>query len=114
GELIARFGPLENLYGKLGELGKSGVSEQRIANKLSEGAEASGLGKKLAAIVCDVPGVHLEVQKADVAKIDWEQGVEYMRRELGFKTIPDKIEKDYLGGPASAKAPDGRGQMKLI
>lgn len=87
-ELIARFGSLENLYRHLGGLGG-------VGKKLAEGAEDAGMGKKLAQIVTDVP-VHLDLDKAGVKGIDWKTGAKYMREELGFKSIPERIEKMYL------------------
>lgn len=91
-ELIAKFGTLENLFGKLGELVKS---DPKLAQKLAEGAEDAGMGKKLATIVTNVP-VHLDLEKAEVGRINWQSGVEYMKTKLGFKSIPEKIEQQYL------------------
>lgn len=88
-DLIAKFGTLEEVYKNLGKL------KPNVAKKLAEGAESAGLGKKLAAIVTDVP-VYLDLAKADVTKINWKAGIEYMRSRLGFKSIPEKIEKEYL------------------
>ncbi len=94
-DLIKKFGTLEELYKNLGEL------DVKTAKKLAEGAEDAGMAKKLAQIVTDVP-VHLDLEKAAVARINWQKGVEFMRQELGFRSIPERIEKEYLG------------QMKLI
>lgn len=116
-DLIAKYGTLENVYKHLGEI------SENTAKKLAEGAESAGLGKKLATIVCDVPGVHLDIEGAQVSKIDWEQGVDYMRGTLGFKSLPERIEKEFLNRTSkptkknekgnSTKASEG-GQMKLI
>lgn len=89
-DLIAKYGTLEELYKNLGKL------EAKTAKKLAEGAEDAGMAKKLATIVTDVP-VRLDLDKAAVAKIDWQKGVEFMRQKLGFKSIPERIEKEYLG-----------------
>lgn len=89
-ELIARFGSLENLYGKLGEL------DPRTAQKLAEGAEDAGLAQKLAKIVCDVP-IRLDLSRANVQNIHWSEGVGYMKEKLGFKSLVARVEKDYLG-----------------
>lgn len=94
-DLIKKFGTLEELYKNLGKV------EPKTAKKLAEGAEDAGMAKKLATIVTDVP-VHLDLDKAAVAKIDWQDGIGFMREKLNFKSIPDRIEKEYLG------------QMKLI
>lgn len=87
--LISKYHTIENLYAHLSELDK------RLAPKLAEGSESAGLGKKLAAIVTDVP-LKFDLAAAAVAKIDWANGVKYMRDHLGFKTISARIEKTYL------------------
>ncbi len=87
--LITKYKTLENLYAHLGDLDKN------VAQKLAEGAESAGLGKKLAVIVTDVP-LKFDLEAAAVSKIDWQSGVDYMRKSLGFKTISDRVEKIYL------------------
>lgn len=91
-ELVAKYGTLENIFRKLGEIGRE---EERLAKKLAEGAEDAGMAKKLAQIVTDVP-VHLNLEKAAISEIDWNLGVKYMKEKLGFKSIPEKIEQQYL------------------
>lgn len=112
-ELIARFGSLENLFGKLDKLVQAGELKETTARKLAEGAEGAGLAKKLAQIVTDVPGVKLELAAAEVEKIDWESGVAFMRQGLGFKSIPERIEKSYMGDERTLKTSDDE-QMKLL
>lgn len=97
--LIAKFETVENLYQHLGNLDKN------VSQKLAEGAESACLGKKLATIVTHVP-LKFDLDAATVTKINWQEGVKYMRTHLGFKTISDRIEKTYL----NKKDP----QMKLI
>lgn len=118
-DLILKFGTLENLYGKLGELGKLGEKEKKIAQKLAAGAESAGMGKKLAQIVCDVPGVHLDWGKARVEGIDWIRGIRFMTESFGFKTIVGRIEKMFLNKTSNAvnQLPNKKrddGQMELI
>lgn len=88
-DLIAQYGTLEEVYKNLGKL------NPKIAKKLAEGAESAGMSKKLATIVTNVP-VPLDLEKARIDKIDWGDGVLYMREKLGFKSIPEKIEREYL------------------
>lgn len=97
-DLIAKFGALENLFDKLDELVKSGELNENTARKLAEGAESAGISQKLARIVTDVPGVDLDLEKAEVSNIDWISGVKFMREKLKWKTIPEKIEKDIVSG----------------
>ncbi|MEK7565815.1 MAG: 5'-3' exonuclease H3TH domain-containing protein [Patescibacteria group bacterium] len=103
--LISKYSTLENLYGRLGELGKLGV-------KLAEGAESAGMSKKLATIVTDVP-VHLDLLRADATKIDWGNGAKFMREKLGFKSIAGRVEREYLDKDDKAISPTSR-QMELI
>ncbi len=97
-DLIAKYDTLENVYKNLGKL------PVNTAKKLAEGAESAGLGQKLAKIVTDVPGVHLDLKKSEVSEIDWLSGIKYMRDTLSWKTIPDKIEKERFA----------ESQMKLV
>lgn len=106
-KLISEFSELENLYKNLGKV------DSKVAKKLAEGAEAAGLGKKLAQIVTDVPGVHLDLEQARVDKIDWMRGVGYMRDVLGWKTIPEKIEREVLGSGDQVPEKNSE-QMKLV
>lgn len=101
-DLIEKFETLEEVYKSLGKL------KPNVAKKLAEGAESAGMSKKLATIVTDVP-LDFDLEKTEVVKINWHEGVKYMRERLGFKSIPEKIEKEYT----KAKPPEGR-QMKLV
>lgn len=90
-DLIARFGTLEEVYKHLGDLDK------KVATKLAGGAESAGMGKKLAQIVTEVPTVKLDLEVGEIGKIDWVSGTKYMEEKLGFRTIVEKIQKQYLG-----------------
>jgi DNA polymerase I len=100
--LITKYGSLENVYKSLKEIDK------KTAAKLAEGIEDAGLAQKLARIVSDVP-IHLDLEAAKTANINWSEGVKYMRAELGFKTLVTRIEKDFLK-VASPEDP----QIKLL
>ena len=110
-KLIKEYGTLENLYSNLDKL------ELKLKLKLAEGAEAARLGKKLATIVTDAP-IKLDLKKMEVAKIDWEKGVEYMKSKLGFRTIVERIEKMYLNKKSTPPSHEARadtgGQMSLL
>ena len=79
-----------------------------MAKKLAEGVESAGLAQQLAKIVCDVP-VKLDLELASVEKINWKEGVKFMREILGFKSVADKIERTYL-----KILPPENPQLKLI
>jgi len=107
-KLIAEFDTLETVYKNLAKIDK------KTAVKLAEGAEMAGLSQKLARILTDVP-LKFDINLTDVAKINWQKGIVYMRSVLGFRSIPEKIEKVYLNKnePASTEVPAGK-QMELI
>lgn len=88
-KLIQKYDTLENVYKNLKNIDK------KTAIKLANGAEDAGLAQKLAKIVCDVP-IHLDLEKSQVAKINWTNGVEFMKQKLGFKTIVARVEKQYV------------------
>ncbi len=96
-DLIAKYGTLEEVYKNLGKI------PPNTSKKLVLGVESAGMSQKLAKIITDVPGINLDLKSAEVANIDWISGIKYMREELTWKTIPDKIEKDYIND-----------QMKLV
>lgn len=110
-DLIARFGTLEGVYERLGEIGKE---NPKLAKKLAEGAEDAGLGKKLATIVRDVPGVKLDWEVARVDTFDWQKGMQFMRQSLGFTTIPNRIEKEILSNKENKEEDKTSAQMKLV
>ncbi len=90
-ELIKKYGTLEEVYKHLGEL------PEWVAKKLAEGAEQAGQGQRLARIVCEVPTVKLDLELARTDKINWQEGITYMKGRLGFKTIVSRIQKELLG-----------------
>lgn len=89
-DLIAKYETLEELYRRIDEIDK------KVAIKLATYVEDAGMAKKLATIVCDVPLVKLDLNELVVSEIDWENGVRFMRGELGFRSLVEKIEKDYM------------------
>lgn len=101
-DLIAKYDTLENLYKHLNEL------KPPLQIKLANGVENAGLAQKLAKIVTDVP-LTSDLETTKTANIDWENGVEYMRKQLGFRSLADRIEKEYL-----KITPPEDPQMKLI
>jgi DNA polymerase-1 len=106
-ELIAKYKTLENVYKHIDEL------PPKIKLKLAEGAEMAGLSQKLAKISTDVP-IKLNLDLAHVNKINWQKGVEYMRSVLGFRSIADKIEKNYLKKSEIKPQKPNPEQMELI
>lgn len=101
-ELIAKYNNLENLYKHLDEL------KPQVKLKLAEGVEMAGLSQKLARILTDVP-LQFDLNLADINKINWQKGIEYMRSVLGFRSIADKIQNSKIKSEAITSE-----QMELI
>lgn len=101
-KLIQKYGTLENVYKNLAGL------DAKLRLKLAEGVESAGMSQKLAKIICDVP-LKFDLETAKTQKINWSEGVKYMREKLGFKSIAEKIEKNYL-----KVVPPEDPQLKLI
>ena len=107
-DLIKTYGTVEDVYKNLGKI------KAQIAAKLAAGAEDAGLGQKLAKIQTDVP-VHLDLETAKTQNINWQQGIKYMHEKLGFKTIVERIKKEYLESKRSKQSKlSNEEQMKLI
>ncbi len=107
-DLIAKYDTLENVYKHLEEL------PSRLKLKLAEGVEMAGLSQKLARIDCNV-SLQFDLGKAEVTKINWKSGVEYMRSVLGFKSIVERVIKTYIKGEEDKKERKKQGeQMELI
>lgn len=90
-ELLARFGHLEDLYGRLDELpGLSSIRGARSLHaKLAANRETAFLSKQLATVARGVPGVKgtlksLELRGADSAR------VETLFSRLGFNRIKER------------------------
>lgn len=104
-DLIAKYETLENLYKHIDEL------PLKVKLKLANGVEMAGLSQKLAKIATDVP-LKFNLENARVDKINWVEGVTFMRSRLGFRSISAKIEKDYL--KIDSKPTKTGEQMELI
>lgn len=106
-DLICEYQTLENVYKNLGKI------KPTVAKKLAEGVESAGMSQKLARIKTNVPGVSLNLEECQTDKIDWKNGAGYMRNELGFRSIVEKIEKKLQRPSIDKKVPPGE-QMELI
>lgn len=79
-ELLKKFGTLEEIYKRLGEVGN-----ETTVRKLAEGAESAILSKKLATIVTDVP-ISLDLEECLVQNYDKEKVIGFFK-ELGFRSL---------------------------
>jgi DNA polymerase-1 len=83
-ELLQKFGTIEGVYGKLGEVGS-----ETVAKKLAEGVESATLSKKLATILKDVP-VTLDLEKCLARDYDKEKVIGFFK-ELGFRSLVNRL-----------------------
>ncbi|HSG41034.1 MAG TPA: 5'-3' exonuclease H3TH domain-containing protein, partial [Thermoanaerobaculia bacterium] len=90
-DLLARFGHLEDLYGRLDELpGLPIRGAKSLHAKLAAGREIAFLSKRLATVAREVPGVRgalkdLEFRGADPGR------VEELFSRLGFNRIRERV-----------------------
>ncbi|OGH17156.1 MAG: hypothetical protein A3C30_03315 [Candidatus Levybacteria bacterium RIFCSPHIGHO2_02_FULL_40_18] len=103
--LIADYGTVDNIYKHLDDIA---VKNKALAQKLIDGAEAATLGKKLAAIVTDVPFVcnlkDCKTQKIDIGA--FKNALE----EFEFKTLPKRVDEVFVKKEETKK----QNQMKLL
>ncbi len=83
-DLLSKYETLEGIYEAVGEIkGAVGV-------KLATGREDALLSKELASIVCDVPGVNLDLPACEVQEYEFDQ-VAGLFEELGFRSLMKKL-----------------------
>jgi DNA polymerase-1 len=103
--LINEYGNVDNIYKHLDDIA---VKNRGVADKLTQGAEAAMLGKKLATIVLDVP-FSCDFDDCLTSKID----IELFKKALEsyeFKTLPKRVE-EVLDRKEEVKKEN---QMKLL
>lgn len=100
-ELLKNYQTLEAMYEHLDEIKKS---NEKLALKLAEGAEAAGMAKKLAGIVTDAP-VTFDVAACACTE-DQMESLKKSFEELGFKSLVKRFFE------ASDKQPFGHTQGK--
>lgn len=103
--LITAYRNVDNIYKHLDEIA---VKNKNLAQKLIDGAESAILGKKLAAIVSDVPLV-CKFEDCETTKIDIEEFKKALE-QYEFKTLPKRVD-EVLNHKAEVKK---QNQMKLL
>ena len=83
-DLLQKFETIEGIYEAVGEI--SGA----VGVKLAAGREDALLSKELASIVCDVPGVNLDLPACEVQEYEFDQ-VSGLFEELGFRSLMKKL-----------------------
>jgi len=89
-ELLRKFGSIEEIYQKIGGIGKiREIGGKTTVRKLAEGAESAVLSKKLATISTDVP-IKLKLEDCMAKAFDKEK-VGAFFRELGFRSLIGRL-----------------------
>jgi len=83
-ELLKKFGTLEEIYKRLGEVGN-----KVTVRKLAEGVESAMLCKKLAIIITNVP-ISLDLEKCLIQNYDKEKVIRFFK-ELGFRSLISRM-----------------------
>ncbi len=83
-ELLKKFGTVEEIYQRLGE-----VESETTVKKLAEGAESAVLSKKLATIIREVP-IKLDLEKCLAQDYDKEKVIAFFK-ELGFRSLVTRM-----------------------
>ena len=86
--LIHEYGNVDSIYKHLDDIA---VKNKSLAQKLIDGAEAAELGKKLAAIVTDVPFV-CDLDDCQTSKIDI-RAFKKALESFEFKTLPKRVDE---------------------
>lgn len=103
--LIHEYGNVDNIYKHLDDIA---VKNKTLAQKLIDGAESATLGKKLAAIVTDVPFV-CNFEMCETKKIDIDAFKKALS-EFEFKTLPRRVDEVFNQKQEVKK----ENQMKLL
>lgn len=84
--LIRKYASVEEIYKNLDEIKKT---NEALAMKLAQGAEAAGLAKQLATIVRDAP-INLKLEDAKISNFDMEK-LKKDFEKLGFNSLLKRI-----------------------
>jgi DNA polymerase I len=83
--LIDRFGSIEEMLDHLEE-----IEPKRLRTALEEGVDEAMLSRELATIVCDVPGIELDLDAAVLRDYD-KQAVLDLFHELEFRSLVPRL-----------------------
>ncbi|MFN8584643.1 MAG: DNA polymerase I [Dehalococcoidia bacterium] len=97
--LIQQWGTVEAMLDHLDE-----VKPPRAQKALSEGKDIALHSKHLATIVCDVPGVQLDLERAAVRDYD-RDGVLELFRELEFRSLVSRLPEHVTDVPLPERPP---------
>lgn len=103
--LVNEYGNVDNIYKHLDDIA---VKNKNLAQKLIDGAESALLGRKLAALVTDVPFV-CDFSECETSKINVEKFKKALEN-YEFKTLPKRVD-EVLNHKQEVKK---QNQMKLL
>ncbi len=102
-QLIQDYGSIENLYKQI-KAGKTKNIKPRILELLTQGEKDAELSYKLSKIVCDVP-LDIDIPAYEFKQKDLTKVIKLFQ-ELEFKSLVDKLPKNYIGTIAETEEVD--------
>src|SRR4029077_20096738 len=97
--LIERYGDVESMLEHLEE-----ITPPRTQKALAEGRESAVQSRHLARIVCDVPGITLDLDAASVRDYD-RDAVLALFRELEFRSLVSRLPAHVTDTPLPRRTP---------
>lgn len=97
-QLIQDFGSIENLYEKIKAGKTSDKIKPRILQLLIEGEEDARQSYTLSKIICDVP-LDIDIKPYEFKQANLTKTIKIFQ-ELEFKSLVDKLPKNYIGSVA--------------
>lgn len=104
--LIEKYGTVDNIYKNIGEIG---VQNEKLGQRLIDGAESARMAHALATILLDVPFSY-DFADCGIGKID-AKALKSAFERYEFKTLPKRVD-DVFG--LNNKINNSNSQMKLL
>ncbi|MGB9637382.1 MAG: 5'-3' exonuclease, partial [Microgenomates group bacterium] len=112
-ELLKKFGGIEEIYRKLGDVKDvKEIGGENTLKKLAEGAESAVLSKKLATISTEVP-IKLKLKDCVARDFDKEK-VLALFRQLGFRSLAGRLTGEGKKKESKGRPVEGDRQQSLF
>ncbi|MEX0683242.1 MAG: DNA polymerase I [Dehalococcoidia bacterium] len=109
-KLVEQFGSVEAMLDRVDE-----ISSAKIQGLVREYADQLRQSKRLATIVCDVPGISLDMEAADFYAHYDQSRVAELFRELEFRTLIPRLPKQRgASAPVATAAPPVETSFDII
>ncbi len=112
GQLIQDFGSIEGLYKAIKSGKTEGNIKPRILQLLTDGEKDAEFSYQLSKIVCNVP-LDIDIPGYEFKMKHLNPTIKLFQ-ELEFKSLVDKLPKNYVGQTNVVPTEEGLGETKLI